>query len=68
MEAVIKYSSVHDNECNGCIRHESDIMVTFATDPTEPECLIGTQFNDFFLTEEQANWLVTEGIRVHQKK
>lgn len=36
---------VYDAKCYGCIRHESDIMLTLMT---------GTQFQDIFMTNDQA--------------
>lgn len=45
--------SVHNKECNGCIRHERDVLVTFTTESPE---FIGRKvdFHDFFLTTAQA--------------
>lgn len=59
MDAIVNSLNVHNKGCNGCKRHERDIMVTFTTDPPAGSAN-KMEFNDFFLTNEQAKDLVTQ--------
>lgn len=53
MEGIATEINVCDKNCNGCVRHSSDIMITLRVKDS-PE------FNDFFLSNEQAEKLVAD--------
>jgi hypothetical protein len=59
MDKPIESSIVYGKECNGCVRHKRDIMVTFHTEP-EKGSGKKVEFNDFFLTNEQAATLMLQ--------
>ena len=56
METIVKNVLVHNKGCNGCKRFNRDVMVTMFT--TSEESV--TEFNDFFLSTEQAENLVKD--------
>lgn len=56
MESKPKVVDVKDKHCIGCVKHQSDVMVTMLT----PE----GEFCDFFLTTEQADYLYMKLGRV----
>lgn len=52
MEGVVINTMAYDKGCIGCKRFERDIMVSMHTDIDGKK-----DFNDFFLTTEQAEYL-----------
>ena len=48
---ILNHHSVHGTRCVGCIRTNTDVMITFMDDQNDQE------FNDWFLTTEQAESL-----------
>jgi hypothetical protein len=57
MEGKVKDLKVFDNQCTGCLRFKSDIMLTIRL---EDERNAMPDFNDFFLSTEQAKELIVE--------
>ena len=55
MESTIKNIVVGYKDCIGCLRAERDIMVTMLTHDKSGG---GTNFDDYFLTTEQARHLI----------
>lgn len=53
MDNTIQDFTVHSKGCLGCQKHGRDIMIGFRTEES-------TEFNDIFLTTEQAEFLVAK--------
>lgn len=56
IDTPIRHTSVHGKGCNGCIRHKRDVLVTMVLDPPEGSEK-HSEFNDYFLTTDQASLL-----------
>jgi hypothetical protein len=54
---------VRGKNCNGCVRHKKDVIVSFAVPCTE-ENKKSVEFIDIFLTTEQAEGLLTKLMKV----
>lgn len=50
MEGIVELIDVHDKEVCGCVRHNSDIMLSFTIEDKD-------EIHDIFLTQEQAEKL-----------
>lgn len=57
MEGKVKDLRVYDNQCTGCLRFNSDIMLTIRL---EDENNPMPDFNDFFLSTKQSEELIVE--------
>jgi hypothetical protein len=51
---------VYDKGVNGCIRHGSDVMISFGVDSTPDSYDTDIIFHDFFLTTGQAYRLLAQ--------
>lgn len=63
IESTVITQRAYNKEVLGCKRFQRDVMVTFSTLDNN----MGTRFNDFFLTQEQAVDLKNELEKVIQQ-